>query len=140
MIKPVVINDKKEVIEGSILFSKSNSFIEALNNREDDITLCVLKADLKIFLRVINIDKLDIECLPELAIMTDSFIRCMEINKVFCPAGNALYKKSEKKNGVVRYCNKHQCRICEKKCFNVKGAIPYKEVDFSKRSRLKMKK
>ena len=53
MIKPVVINDKKEVIEGSILFSKSNSFIEALNNREDDITLCVLKADLKIFLRVL---------------------------------------------------------------------------------------
>ena len=51
-----------------------------------------------------------------------------------------LYKKSEKKNGVVRYCNKHQCRICEKKCVNVKGAIPYKEVDFSKRSRLKMKK
>ena len=39
MIKPVVINDKKEVIEGSILFSKSNSFIEALNNREDDINL-----------------------------------------------------------------------------------------------------
>ena len=49
-------------------------------------------------------------------------------------------KKSEKKNGIVRYCNKHQCRICQNKCFDENGKIPYKEVDFSKRVRYKIKK
>lgn len=138
MIKPVFISNKGEALEGAIFFTKDFS-MKSISS-DQDVTICVLRSDVKAFLNLVDVDLLDVECFSELAKLANAFIRCMEINKVFCPQGIALYKKSEKKNGVVRYCNKHQCRICTKKCFDENGTLPYKEVDFSRRVRIKMKK
>lgn len=139
MIKPVFISDKGEALEGAIFFTK-DTFSNGSFSYDQDVTIYVLRSDVRFFLNLVDVDQLDVECFPEVAMLANAFVRCMAINKVFCPQGIALYKKSEKKNGVVRYCNKHQCRLCTKKCFNQKGALPYKEVDFSKRVRVKIKK
>ncbi len=139
MIKPVFISDKGEALEGAIFFTKDTFSMESISS-DQDVTIYVLRSDGKAFLNLVDVDQLAVECFSELAILSNAFIRCMEINKVFCPQGIALYKKSEKKNGIVRYCNKHQCRICTKKCFDENGTLPYKEVDFSRRVRIKIKK
>lgn len=56
------------------------------------------------------------------------FVRDLEKDRVYCPAGEVLRKKSVKKNGDVRYANKMACKQCEdrQKCTR----SPWKEVDF----------
>ena len=142
MIKPVFISEFENIdnISNDVIIFNEDNFLDYTFDSSEDITIYVKSNDAKSFLSLVDIDSLDPECFSELSKLTDSFIRCMSINKVFCPQGIALYKKSEKKNGIVRYCNKHQCRICQNKCFDENGKIPYKEVDFSKRVRYKIKK
>jgi transposase len=61
------------------------------------------------------------------------FVRDPEADCVYCPGGATLYKKSIKKDGSTRYCNKKLCKQCpyRNKCVtSIK--YPWKEVDFSK--------
>lgn len=61
------------------------------------------------------------------------FVRNPEADCVYCPGGATLYRKSIKKNGDTRYCNKKLCRQCPYKNKCVTSAkYPWKEVDFSK--------
>jgi transposase len=52
---------------------------------------------------------------------------------VYCPGGATLYRKSIKKDGSTRYCNKKLCKQCpyRNKCVTSKK-YPWKEIDFSK--------
>ena len=61
------------------------------------------------------------------------FVRNPEADCVYCPGGATLYKKSIKKGGATRYCNKKLCRQCpyRDKCVTSKK-YPWKEIDFSK--------
>lgn len=61
------------------------------------------------------------------------FVRDPEANCVYCPEGAALYQKSIKKTGDIRYCNKKMCRQCpnKDKCVTSEK-YPWKEIDFSK--------
>jgi transposase len=61
------------------------------------------------------------------------FVRNPEADCVYCPGGATLYKKSIKKDGSTRYCNKKLCKQCpyRDKCVTSKK-YPWKEVDFSK--------
>ncbi len=61
------------------------------------------------------------------------FVRNPEADCAYCPGGAALYKKSIKKNGDTRYCNKKLCKQCpyKDKCVT-STKYPWKEVDFSK--------
>ena len=61
------------------------------------------------------------------------FVRNPEADCVYCPGGATLYRKSIKKNGDTRYCNKKLCRQCpyKDKCVT-STKYPWKEVDFSK--------
>lgn len=65
------------------------------------------------------------------------FIRVGDGDKVFCPMGFILHKKSVKKNGCVRYCSKHACSICKNKCFIESDKKKWKEIDFSPNIRIK---
>lgn len=61
------------------------------------------------------------------------FVRNPEADCVYCPGGATLYRKSIKKRGDTRYCNKKLCRQCPYKGKCVTSAkYPWKEVDFSK--------
>ncbi len=61
------------------------------------------------------------------------FVKNPEADCVYCPGGATLYKKSIKKNGDTRYCNKKLCKQCPYKDKCVTSAkYPWKEVDFSK--------
>lgn len=61
------------------------------------------------------------------------FVRDPEADCVYCPGGATLYRKSIKKNGDTRYCNKKLCKQCPYKgrCVTSRK-YPWKEVDFSK--------
>lgn len=61
------------------------------------------------------------------------FVRDPEADCVYCPGGATLYRKSIKRNGDTRYCNKKLCRKCpyKGKCVTSEK-YPWKEVDFSK--------
>ena len=61
------------------------------------------------------------------------FVRNPEADCVYCPSGATLYRKSIKKNGDTRYCNKKLCRQCpyRDKCVT-STKYPWKEMDFSK--------
>ncbi len=61
------------------------------------------------------------------------FVRNPEADCVYCPGGATLYKKSIKKSGDTRYCNKKLCKQCpyKDKCVT-STKYPWKEVDFSK--------
>ena len=61
------------------------------------------------------------------------FVRNPEADCVYCPGGAVLYRKSIKKNGDTRYCNKKLCRQCpyRDKCVT-STKYPWKEIDFSK--------
>lgn len=61
------------------------------------------------------------------------FVRNPEADCVYCPVGATLYKKSIKKNGATRYCNKKLCKQCPYKGKCVTSVkYPWKEMDFSK--------
>ena len=61
------------------------------------------------------------------------FVRNLETDRVYCPAGVILRKKSEKRNGNIRYTNKNSCRECKfrHKGYCATGKTPFKEVDFA---------
>jgi len=66
------------------------------------------------------------------------FVRDIAADKVYCPCGRILRKKSNKKDGVTRYCNKLACKECTKRCFvNESLTTRWKEVDFKKGVRIK---
>ena len=65
--------------------------------------------------------------LRDQAINNNCFTRHIKSDKVFCPMGEILRKKSVSKSGV-RYCNKLACKNCKNPCCNSK----YKTVDFKK--------
>jgi transposase len=54
------------------------------------------------------------------------FIRDIKKGRVYCPEGEILRQKSEKKDGSIRYYNKFACAGCVNKCTKSK----YKEIDF----------
>lgn len=56
------------------------------------------------------------------------FVRDMENDRVYCPMGEILRKKCNRKNGEVRYANKRVCKVCEQKDMCTKS--PWKEIDF----------
>lgn len=60
------------------------------------------------------------------------FVRDPERNLVYCPGGEILRQKSIKKNGNIRYSNKHACRHCKNRNQCYKGKNEWKEIDFSK--------
>jgi transposase len=61
------------------------------------------------------------------------FARDAARNLVYCPQGEILRQKSEKRNGSIRYCNKLACRKCHNKCTSSK----FKEADFSRDTLIK---
>jgi len=61
------------------------------------------------------------------------FVRDAARNLVYCPQGEILRQKSEKRNGNIRYCNKLACRKCKCKCTISK----FKEADFNKDTLIK---
>lgn len=61
------------------------------------------------------------------------FVRDATRNLVYCPQGEILRQKSEKRNGNIRYCNKLACKKCSNKCTISK----FKEADFSKDTLIK---
>lgn len=56
------------------------------------------------------------------------FVRDLERDRVYCPTGEVLRRKSVKKSGEVRYANKMACKLCEYKSLCTRS--PWKEVDF----------
>jgi transposase len=54
------------------------------------------------------------------------FVRNVERDLVYCPGGEILRLKSNKRSGAARYCNKLACKECQDKCTDSK----FKEVDF----------
>ena len=56
------------------------------------------------------------------------FVRDAGRDLVYCPQGEILRPKSEKRDGSVRYCNKLACKRCKNKC----TASKFKEADFNK--------
>lgn len=67
------------------------------------------------------------------------FVRNLINGRVYCPNGRILRKKSTKANGTIRYANKLACTRCpfKDKCFKSTKTTRWKEVDFSKNSRIK---
>lgn len=142
MIRLIFIDDRSGLIpEGTDAYRyREGLFSEGVIPPDSDCVVIARESEARLVLDEVDCDLLTEDSFPELARKADAFIRCITINKVFCPMGIPLYKKSEKKNGVVRYCNKHQCRICMNKCFDENGRLPYKEVDFSRKARVKIKR
>lgn len=60
------------------------------------------------------------------------FVRDVERNLVYCPAGEILRQKCIKKNGNIRYANKNACRHCKNRDKCYKGKNEWKEIDFTK--------
>lgn len=56
------------------------------------------------------------------------FIRDLEKDRVYCPTGEILRKKSTRKNGDIRYANKMACKQCEHKSRCTRSV--WKEIDF----------
>ena len=65
------------------------------------------------------------------------FIRDIDKGRVYCPYGEILRKKSDKKNDVIRYCNKLACKRCTMKCFRESQTTRWKEIDFAPGARIK---
>lgn len=67
------------------------------------------------------------EDLRDMAMIEKCFVRDLKSDKVYCPEGEILRKKSQNKGGI-KYCNKEACKNCKNPCCN---AI-FKEVTFQK--------
>ena len=67
------------------------------------------------------------------------FVRNPINGRVYCPNGRILRRKSTKANGTVRYANKLACARCpfKDKCFEDTRTTRWREVDFSRNSRIK---
>jgi transposase len=64
------------------------------------------------------------------------FVRDIENNIVYCPAGKKLRQKSEKKDGNVRYSNKLACNRCSFRENCTKAKTKFKVVEFSPGSQI----
>lgn len=62
------------------------------------------------------------------AMSNHCFVRNKTTEKVFCPQGNTLRKKSINK-GRIRFCNKLACKNCKSPCHNSKTG--FKTLDFN---------
>lgn len=60
------------------------------------------------------------------------FVRIAEADVLICPQAHVLRKKSDKRNGFTRYCNKLACKQCKEKCCTQ----AHKEVDMSPRKQV----
>ena len=60
------------------------------------------------------------------------YVRDPEQDKVYCPAGAVLRKKSIKRNGDTRYANKTACSKCPYRNKCITGNSRWKELDFNK--------
>ena len=56
------------------------------------------------------------------------FVRDLEKDRVYCPTGEVLRRKSVRKNGDIRYANKMACKLCGFKKLCTRSV--WKEVDF----------
>lgn len=97
------------------------------NIYKDNIDSIEIKDSHK-FIDVDNIKDNDLseDELRDLAVNNQWFTRHIKSDKVFCPMGQTLRKKSSNKDGT-RYCNKLACQNCKNPCCN----SSYKTVDFS---------
>ncbi len=77
------------------------------------------------------------EELARQAVENNAFVRDRTEDVVYCPQGQVMSLKSVKKDGRRRYIAKHQCRICQNKCFSESNSHPWKEIDFSERTDVK---
>ena len=61
------------------------------------------------------------------------YIRDLDSDRVYCPAGVILRKKSEKRNGSINYANKKACKECKYRQagYCVRGKSEFKEVNFA---------
>ena len=59
------------------------------------------------------------------------FVRDIGTDRVYCPMGCMLRRKSTRRNSTVRYCNKLACRRCTCRCFKESRTMKWKEVSFS---------
>lgn len=83
-----------------------------------------------------GIDKMSDEEKRNLALQ-GYFVRDLVADKVFCPAGEILRRKSKKKNECIRYCNKLACKNCKMKCYSESKTTRWKEIDFGPYVRIK---
>jgi len=58
-----------------------------------------------------------------------NFVRDLTLDKVYCPSGFVLSKKSTKKGGIIRYFSKAACTSCTSRCFSG-NTNKWKEIDF----------
>lgn len=65
------------------------------------------------------------------------FVIKSDRSSVYCPEGKELYRKSIKKDGIVRYCRKSACPVCSSPCFPISIRRRFKEIDFSPRTNIK---
>lgn len=63
------------------------------------------------------------------ALEEDLFVRDIQIDIVYCPAGAAMTRKSTKKDGRGRYIAKRSCYVCPLRCFG--DGARWKEIDFT---------
>ena len=68
--------------------------------------------------------------LREEAVKSQTFVRDIERDIVYCPGGKILRKKSTKSTGETVYCNKLECQRCPKHKECTRGK--YREVSFIK--------
>ena len=80
-------------------------------------------------------EEIDEEELRKIAKEKECFIRDKEHEKVFCPQGETLRKKSKNRNRI-KYCNKMACKRCKKPCTTSK----YKELVMGKEQRVSIPK
>ncbi|MCM1557855.1 MAG: transposase [Anaeroplasma bactoclasticum] len=66
------------------------------------------------------------EEIRETAIQNQTFERDLNSGLVYCPMGEILGKKSTRKQGAKRYCNKEACKRCKNPCTK----CGFKEVEF----------
>lgn len=75
-------------------------------------------------------EELTDEQMMELAVK-GNFVRNIGKDKVYCPMGQVLRRKSVKPNNCIRYCIKLACRNCMNKCFDGSSCMTgWKEMDF----------
>jgi len=60
------------------------------------------------------------------------FVRDPEADKVYCPTGTVLRRKSIKANGETRYANRTECKKCPYRNQCASARMQWKEIDFSK--------
>ena len=62
--------------------------------------------------------------------LTGYYVRDLTTDRVYCPQGEILRKKSERKDGAVRYANKFACKKCPARKSGYCTTAEFKEVTF----------